>query len=193
MAERAERAKWLYRCVGLVIGAAGVLSFDRFPGGRGKTERWTLAYDAGQTYKVERVVDGDTIVIEPGLHLRYVGIDTPEIGHFDYKNPDPFSLEASETNRQLVAGRQVRLVFGPQKLDRYGRLLATVEVQDEKTGQWIDVCEELLKKGLARRVTAFGPAPDEDKLIRAEEAARAGKLGLHAKLPGTRGKDIDPQ
>ena len=184
----AERAKWLYLFVGLLIGAAGVFAFDRFPGGRGKTERWMLAYDEAQTYQVERVVDGDTIVIEPGIHLRYVGIDTPEKFKF-VREVQPFAQEATDFNENLVKGRNVRLIFGARKLDDYGRLLATVEVQNEKTGQWVDVCEELLKKGLARRFTVFGPAPDEDKLIRAEAAAKTGKLGLHARSPGSRGKD----
>jgi len=31
-----------------------------------------------KTYKVARVIDGDTIELEKGERVRYVGIDTPE-------------------------------------------------------------------------------------------------------------------
>jgi len=190
----AERGKWLYLAAGLVAGAAGTLAVLGFPGGAGAGRgRCLLSYEEGRSYAVERVVDGDTIVIEGGVHLRYAGVDTPELGRFDYSCPDPWSGEARDANKRLVEGRRVRLLFGPDKLDRYGRLLASVQVRDEAGGRWLNVCEQLAREGLARRVRGTGTPPDEGALIRAEEAARAEKRGLWGAAGESRGPGKPPR
>lgn len=75
---------------------------------------------------VTRVVDGDTIEAQIGGRVedvRYIGVDTPET-----VKPDTpvqcFGPQASSFNHRLVEGRQVRLVFGVERRDVYGRLLA---------------------------------------------------------------------
>ncbi len=84
------------------------------------------------TAPVTSVVDGDTIhatVDGEDESVRYIGIDTPEV--------DPgigvecFGHEASRRNKQLVGGERVRLAFGAEERDRYGRLLAYIYVGDE--------------------------------------------------------------
>jgi micrococcal nuclease len=66
---------------------------------------------------VKRVIDGDTIVLNNGEKVRYIGIDTPERDE-DYYN------KAKEFNKKLVEGKTVRLETDVQQRDRYGRLLA---------------------------------------------------------------------
>jgi endonuclease YncB( thermonuclease family) len=173
----AERVKWLYLLVGLVLGGGAVLAFERFPGGRRQSECLEFRYEEGQTYRVQHVFDGDTIVVEPGIRLRYAGINAPETSRF-VEEPQPFGLEAKEANQRLVAGRLVRLTVANARFDKYGRLLAGVEVQDPETGRWLDVEEELVKAGLARRVSYAGPVRNEIRLRNAEEAARAAGAGL---------------
>ena len=77
---------------------------------------------------VVRVVDGDTIEAQIGDRVedvRYIGVDTPET-----VKPDTpvqcFGPQASAFNHRLVEQRQVRLVFGVERRDVYGRLLAYV-------------------------------------------------------------------
>ena len=57
--------------------------------------------------------------------MRYIGVDTPET-----VKPDTpvqcFGPRASRFNHRLVEGRRVRLVFGVERRDVYGRLLAYV-------------------------------------------------------------------
>src|SRR4030065_366152 len=65
---------------------------------------------------VTKVIDGDTIVIEGGYHVRYIGIDAPESGEFYY-------LEAKQANEDLVAGKKIRLESDISDKDSYGRLL----------------------------------------------------------------------
>jgi endonuclease YncB( thermonuclease family) len=71
--------------------------------------------------KVVRVVDGDTIELENGQKVRFLGIDTPERGCPGYQ-------EAKKSMQKLVLAKRVVLVSdGKQQADRYGRLLRYVE------------------------------------------------------------------
>ncbi|MBU3968627.1 thermonuclease family protein [Patescibacteria group bacterium] len=59
-----------------------------------------------ETFKVTRVIDGDTIEIEGGERVRYIGIDTPET--VDPRKPvQCFGVEASKKNKELVEGKMV--------------------------------------------------------------------------------------
>ena len=57
------------------------------------------------TARVTRVIDGDTITIEGGYQVRYIGMDTPEI----YPQLEAFGPEALKANRELEEGKVVRL------------------------------------------------------------------------------------
>lgn len=73
----------------------------------------------------ERVIDGDTIVLDSGEKVRYLLINAPETtnGHNDC-----FGQNASTFNSDLVLGKAVDLVYDSQCTDVYGRLLAYVTV-----------------------------------------------------------------
>jgi micrococcal nuclease len=128
---------------------------------------------------VVRVVDGDTIEVRLGGRLedvRYIGVDTPET----VKPGTPvqcFGHRASNFDRDLVEHRRVRLVFGAERRDVYGRLLAYVHL-----GR-LFVNAELVRRGLARTLTI----PPNDRyaaLFRRLElgAARSGR-GLWGACP----------
>lgn len=123
----------------------------------------------GEIAKVVRVIDGDTIVMENGETVRYLGIDTPELTH---QPPDCFAQEAAQKNSALVLEREVRLVKDVRDKDRYARLLRYVYVND------IFINLELVKQGLAR---AFIVPPDivhEEEFLKADQSAREEKVGL---------------
>lgn len=86
---------------------------------------------------VTHVVDGDTIEIEGGRRVRYIGIDTPELTKC-------FGSSAKEKNSDLVAGKTVRLVGDVSEKDSYGRLLRYVYVED------MFVNDTLVRQGFAR-------------------------------------------
>ncbi len=119
--------------------------------------------------KVVRVIDGDTIVIEGGYHIRYIGIDTPE-------KDEPYYEEARQYNREMLDGKVVRLERdekGKGK-DEYGRLLRYVYVGD------IFVNAELVRKGYAE-VHPKGIFPEiehHDLLKEAEEEAKEAGRGM---------------
>src|SRR3954467_6321127 len=79
----------------------------------------------GGVVRVQRVVDGDTIVLAGGERVRYIGVDTPE----SVKPGTPvqcFAKAASHFNARLVEGKRVRLRYDAEHQDRYGRTLAYV-------------------------------------------------------------------
>jgi micrococcal nuclease len=76
-------------------------------------------------YEVRWVDDGDTIVLTDGRRIRYIGINAPEV-ESKYSRAEPFGNEARELNREMVYLKKVRLEFGNEKNDQYGRFLAYV-------------------------------------------------------------------
>jgi micrococcal nuclease len=118
-------------------------------------------------YKVTRVLDGDTIQIETGEKVRYMGINAPE-------NNEAWGLTATEFNKKIVEGKEVEIELDRTKLDTYGRVLAYVWI-DEKM-----VNEVLLKEGLAKVMIIKGEAKLKyiDRLKVAEEYGREHSNGM---------------
>jgi micrococcal nuclease len=128
---------------------------------------------------VTRVVDGDTIEVRIGNgveDVRYIGVDTPET-----VKPDApvqcFGPRASGFNHRLAEGRPIRLVFGVERRDAYGRLLAYAYIGHRF------VNAELVRRGLARTL-AIPPNTRHRALFERLElsAARAGR-GLWGACP----------
>lgn len=108
----------------LVVGATYVvLKKPRVVPSR-PVEISTEAASSPETTTVTHVVDGDTIEVEGGKRIRYIGIDTPELTKC-------FGSSAKEKNSDLVAGKTVRLVGDVSDKDPYDRLLRYVYVGDE--------------------------------------------------------------
>jgi endonuclease YncB( thermonuclease family) len=124
----------------------------------------SLAFDIGGPFRVKRVVDGDTIVLADGRHIRYLGINTPEHGELFWK-------EAKDYNALEVRGKSVTLEFGEVREDKYGRTLAYVFVGGEM------VNAQLLKAGLAH-LFILEPIAYYDSFLRFQEEARAQGLGI---------------
>lgn len=131
-----------------------------------------FAFDADRTYRVERVVDGDTLLLEGGQRVRLLGVDTPETKH-PSRPPEPFGEEASARTAERLAGRDVRLVFDRERVDVYDRVLAWVYVDDECWNV------TLVREGLSRAVLRSPLRPDLKKaLLEAEEIAERGRVGI---------------
>ena len=130
---------------------------------------------------VRRAVDGDTVELQDGQLVRYIGIDTPESRRRDARgewveDPQPLSHEATEFNRRLVEGRRVRLEYDAQTHDRYHRLLAYVYV--ESGGREVMVNAELLRAGLAQLLTIPPNVKYVERFRALVEEARRQRRGL---------------
>jgi endonuclease YncB( thermonuclease family) len=116
-----------------------------------------------------RALDGDSLEARlPGGRLERVrlrSVDAPEAGQ-------PLAEEAKRFTHRRIAGRELRLVTGRVARDRYGRLLARVEVEDRS------VNEALVAAGLALAYLGPADAEDADRLLAAQARAHDRRLGL---------------
>jgi len=131
--------------------------------------------------KVAAVIDGDTIEIEGGQWVRYLGIDTPEIGQ-------PFYEEARNKNKELVLGKNVRLdICKSEPKDKYGRLLAYVYINQTMVNR------ELLISGYARTLIIPPCGVEKTEEFRQyQKAAMEKKLGLWGRKTHVITKDFIP-
>jgi micrococcal nuclease len=124
------------------------------------------------TAHVQRVVDGDTLLLSGGERVRLIGIDTPESVKPDTP-PEPLGREASDFTKRMAEGQEVRLEFDRERVDQYGRTLAFVYVGD------LFLNEELIRQGYSRAETRFPFRSDLQRRFReVEEEARDAGRGI---------------
>ena len=103
---------------------------------------------ADETAEVTHVIDGDTVILKDGRHIRLIGINTPEIGRKG-KASEPGADAAQKHLQSLLHGhRQIFLKFDAEEFDRYKRTLAHLFLPDGKNIQ-----ANLLAEGLAIPLT----------------------------------------
>lgn len=102
------------------------------------------------TYKAKctRVYDGDSITLDIDLgfnhwmlnqKIRLLGIDTPEIRGLER----PEGLESAARLRGLIEGKDIIMVSHRDRAGKYGRLLATIYLND------VNINQLLLEEGWA--------------------------------------------
>ena len=125
----------------------------------------------GESGRVARVVDGDTITLTSGVRVRLLQIDTPEDGSGECYS----RAAARELGRLLPLGGVVTLEGDPalDRVDRYGRLLRYVR----SAGRNLNV--ELVRRGAAT-VYFYGGERGRyaGKLLAEARVARSSRRGL---------------
>jgi micrococcal nuclease len=143
--------------------------------------RGTRASPAG-TGVVSHVRDGDTIELTNGYVIRLVQIDTPELSEGEC-----YAQRARALLRRLLPlGTHVRIVEDPalDHVDQYGRRLAYVFKGD------VNVNRALVARGAAGAWFFKGSRGRYARpLLAAERRARAERVGLWRRCPGT---PLDP-
>ncbi|KKR75777.1 MAG: WD40 domain protein beta Propeller [Candidatus Levybacteria bacterium GW2011_GWA2_40_8] len=117
------------------------------------------------------MIDGDTIKIENNIVVRYIGIDTPETVH-PSKPVQCYGKEASDKNKELVEGKEVKLEKDVSETDKYDRLLRYVWLGD------ILVNEYLVHEGYAQSSSYPPDIKYQERFIEAQRQAREEKKGL---------------
>ena len=131
------------------------------------------------TYRISRVIDGDTVELTNGRRVRLVQIDTPEV----YNGYECYGQQASAAAKRLLPpGTRVLLQPEPASdpVDRYGRLLryvvrasdgVNVNVRlvavgaaapwfyDGERGRYFAVLQTLAKRAKAKRLGLWGACP----------------------------------
>lgn len=169
--------------------------------------KWLIAFVAGLTvlgivfasgyylgkgyegYRVNRVVDGDTLGVTDlrtgrDWRLRLWGIDAPEARECGAK-------ESKANLEKIVGGRKPRfLILG---VDGFGRYVARLWVDNEEVAlavvasglARVDPSVESVDKGLEPDLAVIG------ELRRAEEKAKMAKLGIWGSTCVTLVTDVD--
>jgi endonuclease YncB( thermonuclease family) len=121
--------------------------------------------------RLQRVVDGRTLVLADGREIRLAGIEVPG-------GAEAASGAAAAALRQAIGENEIILKQLTATLDRYGRLVAHAFVQSA-TGE-ISLARELVAQGQALLAVSAAEGPCVRDLAAAERAARLAKLGLWA-------------
>ena len=128
------------------------------------------------TFEVAKVIDGDTIKLADGTDIRYIGLDTPELGRGETAS-ECFAQEAKEINQELVFGKKIRVETDVNEMDRFGRTLAYVYFQP-KGEKEIFINEYLLKEGFAKFHLDTVNQKYIKTFVAAAESAHDDKRGL---------------
>ncbi len=145
---------------------------------RAATTRPSPPRDPQQLVSVERVVDGDTLIVAGGMRVRLIGINTPELAR-DGRPDEPGAIEARDFLQNAVTGRAISLGFDREPFDKYGRRLAYVYDH----GKLIN--EEIIRAGLSRAQTQYHyNSAMKTRFLRAEHEAQGRGAGQWSEAAG---------
>lgn len=139
----------------------------------------TTQQEIAPHYKVSRVIDGDTIVVQNNgtqETLRLIGLNTPET--VDPRRPvQCFGEEASKKAKELLDGVSVRIESDPSQdtHDKYGRRLAYVYLP---SGELFN--KLMIEEGYGHEYTYRVPYKFQREFKAAEQRAKDGQRGLWA-------------
>lgn len=127
----------------------------------------------GSLVGVKKVIDGDTIILKNDDKVRFLGVNTPELGHGKFRD-EPLANQARQFVMRKIQGREVRLINERAQKDKYGRRLAQVE-----TAAGENIQTGLLERGLAF-VVAVGKGDFDyvEPYMIAEATAREASKGI---------------
>ncbi|MBM2811450.1 MAG: thermonuclease, TNase, micrococcal nuclease [Chloroflexi bacterium] len=133
----------------------------------------------GRTFAtVVRVWDGNTVLIDGGASVRYIGVNTPGGGMFG-RPLEPFGREAAERNLELVEGKQIEIEDDAADVDGSGVMLRYVYIDG------VMINQVLLEEGLAR-LAPLGPNNRyATELRNAEAEARRAPLNIWTLITST--------
>lgn len=138
--------------------------------------------------QIRKVIDGDTVVLANGQHLRIIGINTPEMNfgkRRQSEGPQPYAKEARlYLNRWIENSKQVYVSVGKEQKDRYGRTLAHLysslhrDPRLDGSGVRYNIAAQLIRRGLGFYIAIPPNLGQSACLKQVESQARAERLGL---------------
>ena len=149
-------------------------------GGAGLAQEPDKTLAPGGVAVIRGIVDGDTVTMEEAIsgaiEIRLVGIQAPKLplGRRGFQKW-PMADAAKTFLARLAGDKRVRLSHGGRRMDRHGRLLAHLHLED---GVWVQGA--LLSAGLAR-VYSFGDNRARvAEMLALERQARTARRGIWA-------------
>ncbi len=121
-----------------------------------------------------RVLDGDTIRLQNGVKVRYIGINTPEIDG-PYTTEQFFGPEASRQMHEFLDNVDRVCLLGDTKSDAYDKYDRRLAYVYNEKGENLNL--EMVLGGFARVYRKFD-FDKKDEFLEAEQIARSRALGL---------------
>ncbi len=134
--------------------------------------------EQGAAAVVIEVVDGDTVIldrkIEGANQVRLVGLQAPKLplGRKGFKIW-PLAPDSKFALERLTLNKRVTLAYGGSRVDRHGRLLAHLFLDD---GSWVQ--GEMLLAGMARVYTFSDNRAAGPLMLEREQIARDARRGI---------------
>lgn len=128
-----------------------------------------------QVHTVERVVDGDTVVLEDKTIVRLMSIDAPD-------EKDCYYEESTKALSKLVLGKSIILEKGSDTEDAFGRLLRYVFIYNadsEKDNPFVN--DLMIKKGAAIPLLISADRRYEPLIKNSYAIAQKEGEGMHGK------------
>lgn len=135
--------------------------------------------EPGPIRTVTRVQDGETVTLDDGSEVRLIGALAPRARDADAEAGTwPLENAAVDALKTLVLGHTVKLAFGGQRSDRYGRAIAHLFAENNGESLWVQ--GEMLKLGYARVYGLFDNFACARELLAHEKLARDAHIGVWA-------------
>jgi len=135
-----------------------------------KQDEYELFKNVSDYWRITYIVDGDTFhgINADGEKRKFrpIGINIPETGKRNGR-PEPFHAEATAFTKTMLLDQTVRIVYDVTELDRYGRYLVYVYLQD---GTFFNL--EIVRAGWARTMTIAPNVKFAELFSQAQREAR---------------------
>lgn len=127
----------------------------------------------GEAVRIRTVIDGDTVILRDGRHIRLTGINAPETGR-NGEPDEPFARQATAALKSMFADSdRAYLVTGREGRDSHGRTLAHLYDGDGNSAG-----ARLVRRGLAFHIAVPPNLALADCLAALENRARSQGLAL---------------
>jgi endonuclease YncB( thermonuclease family) len=169
-----DRGAWIFwTLIAALVGAS--IFFARGAEEQRREARAAVAkLESGEIVSLAEVVDGDTLLVQTAaddkVSVRLLGVKAFDT-KLDKDVTGAYGQAAVDALRRTLEGKPIRVLLHSTPKDKYGRVIATLYV-DER-----DVGLELVKEGLALAYTVY-PFPTMQIYLKDQELARADRRGL---------------
>lgn len=169
-----DRGAWIFWTLIAALFGASVFFAVGAEGQRREARASEVKLESGAVVGLAEVVDGDTLLVatEAGekVPVRILGVKA-----FDTKLEKDvtktYGQAAVDKLRVWLEGKPIRMLLHSTPKDKYGRVIATLFVDEH------DVGLDLVKNGLALAYTVY-PFPTMQIYLTEQELARADRRGL---------------
>ncbi|MFK8078564.1 MAG: thermonuclease family protein [Granulosicoccus sp.] len=125
-----------------------------------------------QSGTVERVSDGDTIVLRDRRRIRLIGVNTLEL-NARFAPDKRWAEIATQRLEALIGSKPITLAIGHDEFDRHGRTLAHLVLNDGSIA-----AHKLIQQGLGLAVTVGANTRCFEVFHTAETQAREARIGI---------------